>query len=245
MTAVLDGRTETNFWGRLMSRMFGGTARKNRSHMSQRRRRVRLPVAGHNITCWCGNSRLVGVIVDISMEGMRISTSRPLTVGAVLEIQLDGGGSTVYRVGARVAWVSSMVGRAELGVVFVERPEILQRSWVYPLVCAAGGATPERRATRRVPTRLRAAIYSQGDVRSIDGRLLDLGEGGALLETSHSMHPGEKVRIASDGGLNIQASVLRSICDEDGHFLSNVIFLDSESVEKKSLNSVLRRLTQR
>lgn len=218
---------------------------------AQRRAQVRVPTDSHDLTCWAGRERVKGILKDLSSRGLRVFLSRPVRPGSVVTIRLDFWTQSDYdTVRATICWMRAAQGGYEAGIELVDRAELIERSWVMPLLERVGFAhetSAERRKSRRIPTNMRALLHSNASVSCAKATVLDLSEGGALLRTAHYLDEGVFIRIASEGvgtcpGIDVEARVVRVRPTSDGMFRVSLEFVAPSPAEEKALHQHLVRL---
>ena len=167
-----------------------------RKVVSERRRLVRLSCE-YDVNCYQGNQIFHATIQDISLGGMKIEVSRQLEQGSQLEVSNPNRteGQEDQRVTAQVRWFRvNNSGKAEAGLQFVDPPEVLGRSWVVSLLNRVGMQSQvfnQRKYTRAVADFPVDIVTEEEDV--YEGRCVDLGLGGALVDTAPGFEIGEIV----------------------------------------------------
>ena len=167
-----------------------------RKVVSERRRLVRLSCE-YDVNCYQGNQIFHATIQDISLGGMKIEVSRQLEQGSQLEVSNPNRteGQEDQRVTAQVRWFRvNNAGKAEAGLQFVDPPEVLGRSWVVSLLNRVGMQSQvfnQRKYTRAVADFPVDIVTEEEDV--YEGRCVDLGLGGALVDTAPGFEIGEIV----------------------------------------------------
>ena len=165
-----------------------------RQVVSERRRLVRLSCE-YDVNCYQGNQIFHATIQDISLGGMKIEVTKQLEQGSELEVSnpnpTEGKGD--QRVTAQVRWFRvNNAGKAEAGLQFVDPPEVLGRSWVVSLLNRVGMQSQvfnQRKYTRAVADFPVDIISNDGEV--YEGRCVDLGLGGALVDTAPVFEEGD------------------------------------------------------
>ncbi|MFA5506787.1 MAG: PilZ domain-containing protein, partial [Vulcanimicrobiota bacterium] len=164
--------------------------------VSERRRLVRLSCE-YEVNCYQGNQIFHATIRDISLGGMKIEATRQLEQGSHLEVSNPARkeGQEDQRVTAQVRWFRvNNDGKAEAGLQFVDPPEVLGRSWVVSLLNRVGMQSQvfnQRKYTRAVAD-FPVDIVTQDD-NVYEGRCVDLGLGGALVDTAPIFEAGDTV----------------------------------------------------
>ena len=167
-----------------------------RQVVSERRRLVRL-TCEYDVNCYQGNQIFHATIRDISLGGMKIEVSKQLQQGSQLEISNPHPteGKPDKRVTAQVRWFRvNNSGQAEAGLQFVDPPEVLGRSWVVSLLNKVGMQSQvfnQRKYTRAVADFGVDIVDANDDV--YEGRCVDLGLGGALVDSAPGFEEGDEV----------------------------------------------------
>jgi hypothetical protein len=208
-----------------------------------------MAVRADDVTLWAGRERLKGSVKDVSVSGMRLHLSRPVSPGQLLSVRQQDG-SEYETVQARAAWCKPHVGRFEVGIELIDRPDVIDRSWVLPLIEQGGfvrECAHERRRTRRIPTKLQAVIDSTASRIKSRATIVDVSEGGVLLHTQREVDPGVYLRVASETvagapGFDLECRVIRVTRRPDATFRVSLQFVDPTAAQGRVLREQLRRL---
>ncbi len=170
----------------VLSVLESAVPKEYRAAVSERRRLVRLSCQ-YEVNCYQGNQIFHATINDISLGGMKIEVTRQLETGSELHVSNPNRteGEPDERITAQVRWFRVKDdGLAEVGLQFVDPPEVLGRSWVVSLLNKVGMQSQvfnQRKYTRATADFDIDIIDETGDV--YPGRCVDLGLGGALIDT--------------------------------------------------------------
>jgi len=128
---------------------------------------------------------------------MKVEVSKQLKQGSLLEVSNPNPTEEKpdQRVTAQVRWFRvNNSGKAEAGLQFVDPPEVLGRSWVVSLLKRVGMQSQvfnQRKYTRAVADFGVDIVTEDGDV--YEGRCVDLGLGGALVDSAPIFSEGDQV----------------------------------------------------
>ena len=149
---------------------------------------------------------------------MKVEASRQLEQGSLLEVsnpnQVEG--QVEQRVTAQVRWFRvNNDGKVEAGLQFVDPPEVLGRSWVVSLLNKVGMQSQvfnQRKYTRAVADFSVGIVDSNGD--EYEGRCVDLGLGGALVDSAPGFEVGEEVAFRClsfgiHGRLEVESKIVK------------------------------------
>ncbi len=214
-----------------------------RQVVSERRRLVRLSCE-YDVNCYQGNQIFHATIRDISLGGMKIELTRQLEQGSLLEISNPDpvDGKSDKRVTAQVRWFRvNSNGKAEAGLQFVDPPEVLGRSWVVSLLNKVGMQSQvfnQRKYTRAVADFGVDIVAENGDV--YEGRCVDLGLGGALIETVPDFEEGDTVTFRClsfgiHGRLEAKSKIVKVKEKTDDYGTYAVEFVDLDAATTKLL----------
>jgi hypothetical protein len=190
-----------------------------------------------------------GQIVDMGLKGMKLRTFEPLKRGdlisitypvPILEVSLD-------TVRCKVLWTQPRSRDFVLfvGLVYAEDEKTMARSWIKYLLKQLG-FSKERiyqkrkyaRAECFVPAKM---VYGAGKV--VEGRLFNLGVGGALVEAAAPLEDGEKIELHVGPYEELPAIYLPgrlvSRRSEARRFLHGVEFSDLNASQARSLGRYL------
>lgn len=202
---------------------------------AQRRQYLRAQSEPLDVTCWVGLHPFKGVVSDISAGGLRLGLSRPIPTGTTLTVRFEGSycGDFDTNVISQVKWCRPGLISHEIGVAFSDGDRAIKETWVSPFLEKAGltmASAYERRRSRRVTTRMEGTLHGAMMSAPNTVKVLDLGEGGALVNASRELDPSVYVQLGVAGRhsrqniLDVQGCVLRSRRMPDGTFLVSLAF---------------------
>ncbi|MBI3927497.1 MAG: PilZ domain-containing protein [Armatimonadetes bacterium] len=168
-------------------------SRASGATFEERRRLIRLKCS-FEVTCRDGDRTFPAHAHDVSLGGMRLE-SRELHEGLEMKVRpRDGSGDWIR---ARVMWYSPRMGEnGSGGVQFQEPPQDLGKSWVVDLLHRLGLGSSNF-INRRKYTRARADLPASvrcGEERR-EGKVLDIGLGGAMLELDGNLETGDLLEL--------------------------------------------------
>ena len=159
------------------------------------RARCRIPSSlryqGRNLTGW---------IVDLGVQGLRIRTSEPLKVGAVVALRPSGPHQHTW-VECRIVWSRPSSDRKYFlaGAGLPSDREKLKQSWVYRILLELGlkaSSLKERRGFLRLDGRIPMRLEGlETGVEEVDAESLNLGVSGVLIRTHRPLYPGKRYRV--------------------------------------------------
>jgi two-component system, cell cycle response regulator len=141
-----------------------------------------------------GGQRFEGAVLDVGVGGLRLFAEQGPELNETLEIRSQTDPSTFVR--AVVRWRSAMAGRFRLGVKFLDGRDHLRTSWVGALLRALGSTAQnavERRAQVRLQVSCAIGLASKTGIST--ARLLNLGEGGLMIEAPLVPPRGDTVHV--------------------------------------------------
>lgn len=137
-----------------------------------------------------------GTVTDIGLEGIRLkSLSAPLVIGAEVAVSYPKStpGFELGVVRCVVLW-SQKVGREMVaGLRYNDTKENMRRSWVRYVLTELGfdeARTYQRRRHIRVDGSIPARLFQGEESLVPDARVVNLGIGGALVETRNEVPKG-------------------------------------------------------
>ena len=227
----------------VLSVLESAVPKEYRAAVSERRRLVRLSCE-YDVNCFQGNQIFHATIRDISLGGMKIEVARQLEAGS--ELQVSNPNRTENdpdeRITAQVRWFRVKDdGKAEVGLQFVDPPEVLGRSWVVSLLNRVGmqsQAFNQRRYTRAVADFDIEVVDSSGELQP--GRCVDLGLGGALIDTLPIFEQGDVLTFRSPsfgihGKLEAEARVVNVKHQDDSYGRYAIEFENLDAATTKLL----------
>ena len=148
-----------------------------------------------------------GMVSNISLQGLRVETARKMK--KTDRIAIGQANSKSGSVACQVMWVrpTSKKGSYSNGIKFEDTQENLGRSWLRDCLRQLGfepGRIRERRNFIRfpAPSQVRAALTNRTGDQLTDGRLLNIGYGGALAAFSVEVPPNTPIRLQLDPTLD-------------------------------------------
>ncbi|MGE0488769.1 MAG: PilZ domain-containing protein [Vulcanimicrobiota bacterium] len=146
----------------------------------------------------------VGVVKDISLDGLRLSCQQPLDLGEEIEIApLDFNDASP--VVCWVQWSEHSRQTAQAGLQFQAPVARVMGTWVGGLLRGQNDLL-QRRSHVRVPLELPVTVSESGI--SVQGRLVDLCEGGGLLSCSSLFSTGTQLSLSAEGLDAVEAVVM-------------------------------------
>jgi c-di-GMP-binding flagellar brake protein YcgR len=161
----------------------------------ERRRLVRLKCR-YPVTCELERSAFRAVVVDMGVQGLRLEIPERLKRGQVVHVTYTGaqGHFAVDSVRCQVNWTRrNLHGHLEAGLSYEDLESNLERSWVKVILRELGFDAVsifQRRKARRVVAMLNVLLRRPGR-GGLNARVLNLGVGGALLQTLDPFERGQ------------------------------------------------------
>lgn len=218
---------------------------------AQRRRSLRVPTPAHEVTCQHGRERIKGVLKDVSATGMRLLVGRPVRKEQMTSVRLDGNRAEYGTVQARVVWCRPNAGRYEIGVAVLDKTSIIERSWLQDTLNQAGAeaGSKDQRASRRVPLRKRATLRSVATEPPSAATVLDLSEGGALIQTTRIVDKGVYLSLrfdesAEQSGFDMEVRVVRVQLLPDDKYEVSLQFIAPTPNAAREVRALLDRATR-
>ncbi len=196
------------------------------------------------------------VIIELSLEGLRIkSMEAPLVEGAVIEVVYhpDPSNPTWGSVKAQVAWVKRSGRELIAGMRYSDSSENLKRSWVKYLLQEIGfdeNRTFQRRQHIRVDASIPARLLADDQSLGAEGRLVNIGIGGTLLESRQQLTRGSLFTVEMSlwrilPTLRLPVAVLDSRAEGEDQFLTSLKFGAIEPDRVKLLgNYIINMINQ-
>ncbi|MBI3924517.1 MAG: PilZ domain-containing protein [Armatimonadetes bacterium] len=188
-------------------------------------------------------------MIDISLTGFRLRSNQAYKVGQVWRTSPE----RARPIEALVVWsVRGDDGCSRAGLKYAESLENLTSSWVVDVLVGLGlGAEMlrQRRAWIRIQTDLQVMVKTPKD-KELEGRMLDVGMGGARVETSKKLPLKGQSRLVLPGGstrgsLSIPATVLESRKDaERNAYVNRLRFMALNKGLSTRLENALMELLQ-
>lgn len=188
------------------------------------------------------------VVTDLGVKGLQVKVATRLRPDDAIQVSHAAAPAEFEHatLRCRVKWSRKRrMDRENLvGVVFEEPPEVVENSWVRYVLNALGLDAEhvfQRRSHIRVPASIMADIYSLDRHRLDSGQVVNLGVGGALLQTPERLQEGLDVLVelgpyARLPVLGVRGRVLRSRGDSDLRaFLHCLQFCDPGPDEMSAL----------
>ncbi|MBI3929134.1 MAG: PilZ domain-containing protein [Armatimonadetes bacterium] len=177
------------------------------------------------VFCMQNGSTQEGRVLDLSMQGLRIVTSVPMSTQVPLEVRCDHGGGPVS---GRVRWCMRRAPSFHNGIMV---PSSLENTWMKPILVrlGLGGSVPrQRRKFVRSPARVPVRLVGRAHRVWGAGYTVDLGMGGCLLRIPAEVKP--QTTVAVELGpfgrlkpLKLVGRIL-SVRESEGGFLHRVEF---------------------
>lgn len=211
---------------------------------SERRRAVRIPC---RMKAGVEGLGAPAIVINISVLGMRVETTTRLRKNTVL--QVDGRDYPGQPLSARVIWCQNRDGQWIAGLMFVGSNEEKNISWVKTALDKLGASqnrVKERRAHVRVPAEGIAYLANRSGDRLCEGKLRNIGLGGALFLSEVGVQAGTTVRLQSDivGRVKLDEPGTVRSCRKDirsQHFLVGMEFAETGTEQvRKYLRQVAR-----
>ena len=170
------------------------TLGRDRTATGERRRLVRLKCR-YRVTCEMDRSAFRAVVVDMSVQGLRLEIPERLKRGQVVHVTYAGDPAFIMGpVRCVVNWTRrSPQGHLEAGLRYEDLESNLARSWVKLILRELGFDAVnifQRRKARRVVAMLNVQLRLSGRTE-LNARVLNLGVGGALLQTLDPLERGQ------------------------------------------------------
>ena len=197
------------------------------------------------------------IVTELGVDGLRLkSMEAPLAQGQEVELryasEVDGAEAGPVRV--QLAWVQKSGRDLVAGARYVDSRENMRRSWVRFLLTEIGfddTRTYQRRKFIRVDASIPSRIFQDSEVLVSEARLVNIGIGGCLLESSEGLEKGREVTVEMSlwrilPTLRLPATVIEHRQDpETGLALTSLKFGAIDSGQVKLLgNYVINMINQ-
>lgn len=190
-------------------------------------------------------------VIDVGATGMRLEDVPEMKKGDIVQLSypLSNELQEDTALKMEVMWCRTRPhdGIRLAGVRYKDKPEDLQKTWVWTLLeelGLAGDVSFQKRRHVRLATALKAELRDLTSGRFLtQGKVNNLSVGGALIEGREQMKKGARILALVGPHLNyptlsIHAKVLASRpADEDKVYLHSIQFID---VSKKQLKTLER-----
>lgn len=197
------------------------------------------------------------IVTELGVEGLRLkSMEAPLAEGQELELVYSSPpeGAEAGPVKVQVAWVQRSGRDLIAGARYADTRENMRKSWVRFLLQEIGfdeSRTYQRRKFIRVDASIPARILSDTDCLVPDGRLVNIGIGGTLLESDLPLVVSQVYTVEMSlwrilPTLRLQATALDVRRDPDiGLTLTSLQFGPMDSAQVKLLgNYIINMINQ-
>lgn len=196
------------------------------------------------------------VVTNISLKGLRAETPRKFKKGERVLVGMPN--SRQGPVSCQVMWTRtiSSSGSLSVGLKFDDTQENMGRSWLKDTLRQLGfepGKIRERRNFIRFPSpsQVRSALANRAGDLLGDGRLINIGFGGALAAVSVEVPVGTQVRVQLDPTLDTPpldaAGVVRSNIRDTKRqlYITGIEFeIQGEGQIKKYIRAVKKKLAK-
>lgn len=165
----------------------------------EKRQLIRLKCR-YKVTLSIEKQAFSGHVVDMGLQGMRAEVPERLKVGTPVHVTYNAESTSfqVDTVKSVVAWCrKSKTGKIEVGLRYQDTRTNLERSWVKVILRELGfdeKSIFQRRKARRAVAMLPAQAGSMGQ-RPLPARALNLGVGGALLQSDERFDKGMEMTL--------------------------------------------------
>lgn len=189
----------------VVQKLLGGvtSVTLERRRTEEHRRAPRLNCR-YEVRCQTREGDFPVLVTEVSLTGARIELPERVARNTLLELHPQLSGSELEPVRCSVRWCRQSGQVLAAGVAFHEAPTRLSRSWVAVLLHSLGfgeGQAYQRRKNVRAPANQPIRLL-QGDTPS-EGRALDVGVGGLLLETEAGLARGDQLHLTMGGDLGM------------------------------------------
>lgn len=171
-------------------------------NLAERRRALR-------VRCYCQAQAIVegeshkATVTDLGLEGVRIkSMSAPFKQGAEVAVAYrpphSDGGAECGVVRCNVLWVQRSGREMVAGLRYNDSRENMRSSWVRYVLTELGfdeSRTFQRRQHLRVDAAMPARVFHNGEVALTDAKVVNLGIGGALVESKDELPTGSRIEM--------------------------------------------------
>jgi hypothetical protein len=219
----------------------------------ERRRTIRFK-SRHKVELHHGEGeKHVAHVADYSMGGVRILTAQSLKKGQVVSLRFPHPlpGVSKDTVKCQILWRRKNPKTLEtlVGGKFLESAEHMQHSWVSYFFREKGSTSNDLREDRKF---IRCACNLDVLARSVEngqGKVLNIGRGGALLALNRPAEPGDEWGLDISGLSSFEAFHMRAIVEtcetgESGLFNQRVRFVTSVEEQERILMKYLLALSK-
>lgn len=165
----------------------------------EKRRLIRLKCR-YKVTLTTEKRGFTGTVTDMGVQGMRLQVTEKVKPGSHLHVTFPAHSDSfkVDTVRCLVAWCrKSRSGALEAGVRYDDEKNNLEKSWVKFILRELGfdeKSIFQRRKTLRAVAMLPATVSRVGQ-SPLSGRILNLGVGGALLQSDDRLQSGQDLTL--------------------------------------------------
>ena len=171
------------------------------SKSEERRRLIRLR-CDYKVQCVVEQQQFEAHILDMGLNGMRLRMAHRLKPGSNVFVYHPSRSERVENeyVLCLVRWSRKRRDSEELetGLQYADTPGNMRRSWVKFLLKELGfdeRAIYTRRKSIRAASSMPGLLTTVDGGREVEGTVLNLGAGGALLESASTFAPASKVKL--------------------------------------------------
>jgi PilZ domain-containing protein len=219
----------------------------------ERRRTLRFK-SRHKVDMHHGEGeKHVAYVMDYSMGGVRINSAQSLKVGEVVDLQFPHPlpGVSKSSVKCEVLWRRKNPKTLEMlyGAKFLETAEHMMQSWVSYFFRERGAASGDLVEDRK---HVRCACSLDVLARSVEnaqGKVLNIGLGGALLAINRPAEPGDQWGLDISGlssfeGFHVKAIVQSCETGMSGLFNQRVEFKPPAEEQEKIMKKYILALSK-
>ncbi len=178
---------------------------KARAHpLTERRSLFRIPFQAE-----LSVDSVAATLVEVGLTGLTLLCSKPLKKGALVEIAPPSEHSQSRPATCVVRYCASQGEKFRVALTLDPGTDALRGSWVAELLSALGyDATHlvQRREHLRVDSDQLLTLRHEG--RALEARLVDLGMGGAAVQTSSPLAPDQVLEVEIEGVPTLRGQVL-------------------------------------
>ena len=195
--------------------------------------------------------KTLGYVMNYSMGGVRLAHPGGLKVGEVVRIRFPHPlpGVTRNTVKCEVVWRRKNSKTLEMlhGAKFLESGEHMMQSWVSYFFRERGAAAGDLREDRaHVRCECKLDVLARGEEERAQGRVLNIGLGGALLALNRPAEVGDEWGLDISGLSSFEAFHVKGIvqsCEtgKSGLFNQRMKFLPPEEEQEKVLKKYQRQ----
>ncbi len=150
----------------------------------------------------------VGEIHDIALGGLKARLPRPLKKGQRVHVAPDGSTPLTYE----VRWLEPVLGGYEVGLRYPSSLAKFWQSWAAELLAGTDLSHSEI-VERRRQVRLECCLFGEFEIdgEEFQGAVLDVGIGGALVETAYPLEESDQVELTLNSPLRVGGLVCRVV----------------------------------